>query len=732
MKTAWWMVIVAAFLSQEVNAQYVTIPDSIFAEYLEDLYPNCMVGNQMDTSCIEITTEDFLDVSFLGIASLNGVKYFDNLFTLWCSNNLIDSLSQLPQTLDILICSGNPLTSLPLLPNTLSDLNCSFCQLTDLPALPESLNYLNCSYNELSILPSLPELGALYCQHNQLSYLPFLPPALISLVCSNNNLFELPALPSSLFEFLVDSNPQLGCLPPLVNYFGDESEFSISGTQINCLPNVINHIGYIAAIDTMPICELINPNGCEIGWNILGETFNDGNADCLEIGEVGLKNIKLFASLNDTVFQQFISTAAGLFSFQLPLDTYELTIDTAALPFNVFCPSDNVHTSSLDASSFTDSAANFALQCKPGFDLGVNALVGTDGFFFPGGIATVKIAAGDISSYYGIHCSTIGLTGTVIASVNGLVTISSVSSGGLVSGNQITWNIADFSTVDFENDFSLQLTTDTSAQAGDEVCITVTVSASTGTDNNPLNDTLTHCFTVVNSYDPNIKEVYPATVSEPGGWHTYTIHFQNTGTAAAQNIVVKDTLDANLDWSSFQLLAYSHENLTQLLQNGADAIVHFNFPNINLPDSNSNEPDSHGFIQYRIKTDSTIAYGTEIHNTAAIYFDFNEPVITNDALVVYEQPENVATTFSSTNAFSLYPNPASNDVTIKLLSTANAFRHGGQVVEVTDLTGKVLFSVSTEKLQTKLSIENLSSGSYLVRLMENDRAIGVKKLVVIR
>ena len=195
--------------------------------------------------------------------------------------------------------------------------------------------------------------------------------------------------------------------------------------------------------------------------------------------------------------------------------------------------------------------------------------------------------------------------------------------------------MTDFSIVNFSDDFWITFVTNTAAQAGQQVCLTVKVEANAGVDNNPLNDNLTHCFNVVNSFDPNDKQVYPKYVDQPGGWHTYTVRFQNTGTAPAIHIIVKDTLDQNLDWSSFQLLSYSHNNLTQVFQ---DNVVHFNFPNIYLPDSNSNEPESHGYIQYRIKTNSSITPGTVIHNTAAIYFDFNDPVITNDAVVTYCTP----------------------------------------------------------------------------------------------
>ena len=55
----------------------------------------------------------------------------------------------------------------------------------------------------------------------------------------------------------------------------------------------------------------------------------------------------------------------------------------------------------------------------------------------------------------------------------------------------------------------------------------------------------------------------------------------------------------------------------------------FNFPNINLPDSNSNEPGSHGYVQFKIRAKNNIVIGDVLSNTANIYFDFNAPIITN-------------------------------------------------------------------------------------------------------
>jgi hypothetical protein len=133
---------------------------------------------------------------------------------------------------------------------------------------------------------------------------------------------------------------------------------------------------------------------------------------------------------------------------------------------------------------------------------------------------------------------------------------------------------------------------------------------------------------VVGSFDPNDKTAFPNSTLDISGdrWLTYLIRFQNTGTASAEHIFITDTLSASLDWSTFNLLSYSHQPLTQVYNDG---LVKFSFPHINLPDSNTNEPASHGFVQYKIRAKDSLALGSTIENTANIFFDFNAPVITN-------------------------------------------------------------------------------------------------------
>ncbi len=151
-------------------------------------------------------------------------------------------------------------------------------------------------------------------------------------------------------------------------------------------------------------------------------------------------------------------------------------------------------------------------------------------------------------------------------------------------------------------------------------------------DIDPSNNSST-CFQVVTgSFDPNDKQ--NLTSPNPFGGdidvntqtYHYKIRFQNTGTDTAFTVVIKDEIDANLDITSISPIASSHSYSMDF--EDSNRLVFF-FENIMLPDSNVNEPMSHGFIEFTIRPLPNLPLGTVISNEAAIYFDFNAPIITN-------------------------------------------------------------------------------------------------------
>ncbi|MBK6835097.1 MAG: hypothetical protein IPG89_12815 [Bacteroidetes bacterium] len=579
-------------ISLFAKAQYVTIPDPNFAAYLQTYYPSCMNGNQMDTTCIDITsaTTTTLDVSYQNISDLTGVEYFSGLIYLYCTSNLLTSLPNLPANLQQLYCEENQLTNLPSLPSNLQDIDCTDNQLTNLPNLPGNLQRLYCGFNLLTGLPNLPaSLEELVCYNNQLTSLPSLPASLQLLDCASNNITCFPIFPSSL------NNP---------------GDFYIINNPFTCLPN------YVSAMDdtllTYPLCvngdTITNPYGCASNQGIVGNIYKDNNGNCIkDNGDNQLNNIsvKLFDN-NNVLLAQANSFLNGIYNFSDSSGTYKVEIDTIAKPYFVQCNNPGIDTTiTLSTINPLASNINFNIACKPGFDVGVQSVV-PSGWVFPGQQHRINVMAGDMSHWYNLNCAA-GVSGQVEITVTGNVTYDGVAAGALipnVAGNVFTYTIADFGTINNGQDFGLLFTTDTTAQAGDLICVDINVTPLIA-DNDTSNNSYQFCYLVINSYDPNMKEVFPVNVI-PGfeDWFTYTIHFQNTGSAPAFNIRLTDTLSANLDLATFQIINYSHYNTVALNNN----LLTFRFPNIMLPDSTTNLEGSKGFVTISYQTNCKLTF----------------------------------------------------------------------------------------------------------------------------
>jgi uncharacterized repeat protein (TIGR01451 family) len=142
------------------------------------------------------------------------------------------------------------------------------------------------------------------------------------------------------------------------------------------------------------------------------------------------------------------------------------------------------------------------------------------------------------------------------------------------------------------------------------------------------------CQESIASYDPNDKRGFPEGYGDehyirPNTELEYIIRFQNTGTDTAFLVVIRDTLSPWLDASGIRPGASSHPYKFEVYNTG---VIKFTFPDIMLPDSATNEAGSIGFVKYRIPQLPDNPVGAEITNTAAIYFDFNAPIITNQTI----------------------------------------------------------------------------------------------------
>jgi len=235
-------------------------------------------------------------------------------------------------------------------------------------------------------------------------------------------------------------------------------------------------------------------------------------------------------------------------------------------------------------------------------------------------------------------------------------------------------------------------------------------------DYSPWNNINDYRAYIVASYDPNNKEVSPRGIGEQGiitphdSVMDYVIHFQNIGNYLAQNIVVVDTLDSDLDWTSLRP-GYSSHNYTASMSE--DGVLRFTFSNINLPPKNQNEFGSMGLIAYTIKQKPQLSNGTEIKNAADIYFDFNAPVTTNTTLNTIDKTVNLNDA-DNQGVLSIFPNPASDlvNITFKLNESADIY------FSIHDIMGRKMMEVAenyTSGLVNKqMDVSEYSNGIYII------------------
>ena len=178
-------------------------------------------------------------------------------------------------------------------------------------------------------------------------------------------------------------------------------------------------------------------------------------------------------------------------------------------------------------------------------------------------------------------------------------------------------------------------------------------------------------------------------------------------------MVVTDTLPASLDIASFEMGTASHP-FEVYFRTGR--VVEWRFPNILLPDSNVNEAASHGLLSFRIKPVQPLLLGTSISNEANIYFDFNEPVITDPSVLVAEFSTGVRDHDRSAQLL-IQPNPASDHVRVSLGDERiNRMR-------VLGMDAREMMNFTNPGSPVDLDIKALSPGVYVIEVEGNGRRL---------
>ncbi len=253
-------------------------------------------------------------------------------------------------------------------------------------------------------------------------------------------------------------------------------------------------------------------------------------------------------------------------------------------------------------------------------------------------------------------------------------------------------------------------------------------------DNDPFVDI--DCQENRGAFDPNDKSAFPVGYGigkkiNPGTLLDYKIRFQNTGTDTAFTVTIRDTLSDLLDLTTLNMGASSHPYNWRLEDQGT---LIFYFPNILLPDSTTNLAASNGFIKFKIGVKEGLTIYRDyprLGNKAAIYFDFNEPVITN---TVYHRIDtnfmdiilSNETINAVNNRVKIAPNPA-RERTILTFPEDSKFP---LTLKLYSQDGRLVRTKMMNDLTETLEVSKLTSGIYYYGIYDDQGLWASGKLVV--
>ncbi len=202
----------------------------------------------------------------------------------------------------------------------------------------------------------------------------------------------------------------------------------------------------------------------------------------------------------------------------------------------------------------------------------------------------------------------------------------------------------------------------------------------------------------------------------------YQIRFQNVGNDTCFNTVVLDTISDNLDLSTFEMVTASHDYSVAI----DGRVLKFTFNNILLPDSTTNEPQSHGYIKYRILPYEDLEIGDSITNRAYIYFDYEAAVITNivstkiGEMLGVEENEDDGFQGMKEGKVNIFPNPFDNTATIMIPENVDEYA----VFEVYDISGRKVKAIEIgKKKQFQINRGTLKTGMYIYMLKNQEKNV---------
>ena len=754
--------------AQIIDIPDTNFKDALVNYNVADLYGNYTYGNNVDTNNDgEIQVSEAEAVIGLnnfpsGINDLTGIEYFTNLVNLDTPSGITSLNVTQNILLEQLYCGNSQLTTLDVSQNVnLIRFGCAYSELTTLDVTQNvHLEELSVSENQISSLDlsqnvnleklwvdsnelsSLdvsqhPNLFWLYCGRNQLTNInvsqnPYLRlfgceynqltnidlsqnDRLVELNCSNNLITDLDTSQNSDLVSLKSNDNSLNSLNIKNDYIIEDASYTYY-IDISDNPN----LSYICVDEEEldGIQDLIISNGyddcvvnayCSFGpggelYEITGNSKLDNNGNGCDDQDLVFPQLEV--TINDgSNSSSFIANTSGAYNIPLAYDEYSFTpvlenpdyfnISPSSFTVDFFSDSNPYNQDFCITANGVKNDLEIVIiplkQARPGFDTNYELVYKNKGNTTLSGMLSLDFQnelMDLVSSNPAVNTQTIG---------------------------NLSWNFSDlqpFETRSIHFTMNINTPTDTNFPVnGNDVLIFMSNISPLLGDETPEDNVFILNQNVVNSYDPNDKtclEGATITPDEVGDYVHYMIRFENTGTASAVNIVVRDEIDKfKYDISTLKSVIGSHDFVTRIKDTD---MVEFIFEDINLPEDDANND---GYVVFKIKTWSTLDLGDIFRNSAEIYFDYNAPILTNTAVTTVAESLFVDD-FDLEATVKLYPNPVSNYLFIESSAVL-------ETIKLNDINGRLLQTfVSTDnQFEEKLDISKLNGGVYFVTIVSN-------------